>query len=99
MLIGRMNKRIELQSYVKTSGIGAWTTQVTLWAEFKKPELKTVEVAANITSELIREISIRYRTDIKKGWRVLYGNKTFEVKHTYDYEKMATILVCSEVVV
>ena len=99
MIIGRMDKRIELQSYVKKSGIDAWTTQATVWAEFKKNEFKTVEVAGNVISELMKEISIRYRADIKKGWRVLYGNKTFEVKHTYDYKKIATILVCSEVVV
>ena len=67
MLIGRMDKRIELVAYVKVSG---WTTQATLWAEFKKldPQLKRVEVAGNMASELMREIGIRYRSDVRKGW-------------------------------
>lgn len=101
MLIGRMDKRIELQTYIKTSGVSTWTTQRAVWAEFKKPDpqLKTAEVAGNITSELMREIGIRYRTDVRKGWRVLWGTKVFEVMHTYDYGKSTTMLVCREVVV
>jgi len=99
MFIGRMDQRIELQAYVKVSGTSAWTTQATVWAEFKKPDIKTVELAANMASELTREIGIRYRVDIRKGWRVLWGTRTFEVIHTYDYGKSTTILVCREVVV
>ena len=99
MLIGRMDKRIKLQTYVKVSGVSAWTTQGIVWAEFKKPELKTVELAGNIASELTREIGIRYRADVRKGWRVLWETRTFEVIHTYDYGKSTTILICKEVVV
>ena len=101
MLIGRIDKRIKLQAYTKTSGVSAWTTQATLWTEFKKPDpqLKTVEVVGNMASELMREISIRYRTDVRKGWRVQWGTRTFEVMHTYDYGKSTTILVCREAVV
>ena len=101
MPIGRMDKRIELQAYVKVSGTSAWTTQGTVWAEFKKPDpqLKRTEVAGNMASELMREIGIRYRSNVRKGWRVLWGTRTFEVMHTYDYGKSTTILVCREVVV
>ena len=96
MLIGRMDKRIELQQYIKPT----WTTQFTVWAEFKKPDptLKTLELAGNITSELIREIGIRYNSSVRKGWRVLWDTRTFEVMHTYNYGKSTTILVCREVV-
>jgi SPP1 family predicted phage head-tail adaptor len=69
-----------------------------VWAEFRKPSLKTVEATGTIVSELIREISIRYRADIRNGWRVLWGAKVFSVDHTYDYGKETTILVCKEVV-
>lgn len=99
MIIGRMDKRIELQAYIKVAGISAWTTQAIVWAEFRTPELKTLEVAGNIASELMREISIRYNPAVRKGWRVLWENHSFEVKHTYDYGKSATILVCREVIV
>ena len=98
MLIGRMDKRIILQSYVEVLSVSSWTTQATLWAEFKKPDIKTAELVGNMVSELIREIGIRYRADVHKGWRVLWGTRTFEVMHTYDYGKSTTMLVCREVV-
>jgi len=98
MLIGRMDKRIELQHYIKVAGRSEWTTQATLWAEFKKPDFKTVELVGNLASELVREIGIRYNSNVSKGWRVLWGTRTFEVLHTYDYGKSTTILICREVV-
>ncbi len=98
MLIGRMDKRIKLQAYIKTAETAAWITQTTVWAEFKKSELKTAEVAGNLASELTREIGIRYGTAVCKGWRVLWGAKIFDVLHTYDDGKSTTMLVCREVV-
>jgi len=104
MMPGRMDKRINLIEMVKTAdGAGGFKTVATsrgiVWSEFKKPDLKTEVVAGAISSVLIKEIGIRYRTDIRKGWQVLYGlNRTFTVEHTYDYGKTATILVCKEVI-
>lgn len=103
MIIGRMDKRITLQAQEKTSdGQGgyttAWVTKGTVWAEFRKPSLQTAEATGTIVSELMRAISIRFRADVRKGWRVLYGAKTFSVEHTYDYGREATVLVCKEVV-
>jgi len=99
MLIGRMDKRIELFAYLKISGTSAWTTQGVVWAEFKNPDLKIVEIAGNMASELTREIGIRYRTDVRKGWRVLWRTRIFDIMHTYDYGKSTTMLVCKEVVI
>jgi SPP1 family predicted phage head-tail adaptor len=98
-----MDKRITLQESVKTSdGAGgfktSWVTRSTVWAEVKKPDLKTEVVAGAISSVLLREIGIRYRTDVKKGWQVMYGVKTYSVEHTYDYGKTTTILVVKEVI-
>jgi len=94
VLIGHMDKRIELQQYINK----AWATQSTVWAEFKKPALNTADLAGNMASELTREIGIRYRADVRKGWRVLWGTRVFEVMHTYDYGKSTTMLICKEVV-
>jgi len=103
MIIGRMNKRVELKEPVKTAdGAGGWTTvwttRATVWAEFRKTELKTAEATGAIVSELIREIGIRYRTDVRKGWRAVYGSNTYVIDHTYDYDRATTILVCREMV-
>ncbi|MCC5465545.1 phage head closure protein [Pelosinus baikalensis] len=80
------------------TGINKWITVATVWSEFRKPNLKTEVVAGAISSVLLREIGIRYRTDVKKGWQVLYGAKTYSVEHTYNYGTESTILVCKEVV-
>ena len=80
------------------TGTNKWVTVATVWCDFKKPNLETEIVAGANSSVLLREIGIRYRTDVKKGWQVLYGVKTYTVEHTYDYGKETTILVCKEVV-
>ncbi|MPM69781.1 hypothetical protein SDC9_116729 [bioreactor metagenome] len=104
MITGRLNKRIILKQPVKTpDGRGGystvWQDMGTVWAEFRKPSLQTAETTGTIVSELIREISIRFRTDIRKGWRVVYGGKIFSVEHPpYDYGRETTVLVCKEVV-
>ncbi len=104
MIIGRMNKRIQLQEKIKTpDGRGgsksSWSPVATVWAEFRKPNLDTMEQAGAIVSRMTQKISIRYRADVRKDWQVVYGNRIFDVLHTYDYGKEATILVCQEVVV
>ena len=99
----KYTERITLLEPVKTSdGAGGWKTVLTsrgvIWCEFKKPNLQTEVVAGAISSVLLREIGIRYRADVKKGWQVTYGAKTYTVEHTYDYAKQATIMVCKEIV-
>lgn len=103
MIIGRMDKRIQLQKQEKIpDGQGGyatgWVTQVTVWAEFKKPSFDTKDVAGAVASVSLREIKIRYRTDVAKGWRVLHGAKVYPVDHTYDMGKSETFLVVKEVV-
>lgn len=100
---GKLDKRIELQKSIKVpDGTGGnatnWVTQSTVWAEFLKPRFDTKEVAGAIASVSLREIRIRYRSDIVKGWRVLYGDKILPVDHTYDKGKTDTFIVCKEVV-
>ena len=100
---GRKNKRIQLQKNVKTpDGQGGyaseWATVTTVWAETKRPQLSTQENAGTIVSELTWEIGVRHRSDVRRGWRVLYEGRVFDVEHTYDYGRVDTILVCREVV-
>jgi len=95
--------KVTLQESVKVAdGAGgyktSWVSRGIIWCEFRKPSLKTEVVAGAISSVLIKEIGIRYRADVKKGWQVLYGAKVFSIEHTYDYGKETTILVCKEVI-
>lgn len=101
--IGRLDELIELkQPTVAEDGMGGrsttFTTADTVWAEFLKPRLATMQESGSVISEMVREIRIRNRTDVRKGWRVIHGSKTFDVEHAYDPDKESTIIVCREVV-
>ena len=103
MIIGRMNRRVELVHQVAASdGQGGRTTTrvtvTTVWAEFRKPTLSVVEQNGALASEVTREISVRYRTDVRRGWRVICDGRTYDVLHTYDINREATIMVCREVI-
>lgn len=103
MIIGRMTERLTLQEPVKTpDGRGGyttvWTTRKTVWAEPRKPTFNTSIVAGAVSSDMTREWGIRYDTDVRKGWRALWGDRILDIQHTYDYGRETTILVCREVV-
>lgn len=104
MNIGKMDRRITLLKTVKNPDRqgGRSTTYepvATVWAEFRKPKMVIGENAGAIVSEMTQEIVIRYRTDVRRGWRVALGDRIFEVIHPpYDYKRATTTLVCREVV-
>ena len=102
-MIGKMDKRIDLIEPVKTAdGAGGYSTvltkRATVWAEFVKPRVATLQETGTVISEMAREIKIRIRADVKKGWKITWGLKTFDVQHTYDLDRSTTVLVCREVV-
>ena len=104
MNIGKLDKRITLQQPTKTADgrggykPGDWADVASVWAEFRTPNVKELALTGSIVSDLVRQIIIRRRNDVCRGWRVLYGTRTFEVQHTFDYDKQTTVLVCREVV-
>lgn len=108
MIIGKMDKRIILQKenlvpdgkggYKTPPGEDKWLTIAMIWAEFKTPKFSTQEVAGAVASVGIREIKIRYRTDVMKGWRIVYGSEIMTVSHVYHYGKTETVMMVKEVV-
>lgn len=104
MKAGPKDKYIILQKPTKVpDGQGGFKTTFetisNVWAEFRKPRLKTAEAAGSIVSEVFHEIIIRKRTDIAKGWRIKCGERTFSVEHPpNDFERNDIALVCKEVV-
>ena len=103
MNIGRMDKLISLIEMVRTpDGAGGYstvaTTRATVWAEFVRPRVASLQETGTVISEMNREIKIRTRTDVKKGWKIAWGLKTFDVQHVYDLDRATTVLVCREVV-
>ena len=107
-LLGRAYRNtVDIQQFVRTpDGMGGyssdWVTMATVGAYFKTPRVATVSETGTVASEMTHEIKIHNRTGspaVSKGWRVLYGAKTFSVEHAYDDEyDMTKVLVCREVV-
>ena len=103
MIVGRMSWRITLLQPVKTpDGMGGSKTNYQVagkvWAEFRNPRAKEMTAVGTVISDLVRLISIRRRTDIKRGWRAQNNNRTYDVLHTYDIDRETTMLICREVV-
>lgn len=103
MIIGRMNKRITLHEPVKTpdgqGGKGkSYEPRGTVWAELRKPKRQIAAANGGIVADVEQEISIRCREDVRRGWRVTYKDRTFDVLDAYPPGKEAVILVCREMV-
>lgn len=116
MIIGRMDKRISLQAPagIKDNQGGSnhnFIDVLKVWAEFRTPSVKELAATGTIVSDLIQQISIRRRTDVRRGWRILYETRdisgdptknitrTFKIQHAYDPDMQTTMLVCQEVFV
>lgn len=103
MIIGRMDKRVILRRPIKADdGQGGKIKTddpqgITVWAEFRKPSLQVVAVNGDVVSVMTREISIRYRPDVSRGWKLEYKNKVFEILGTYQPDKETTIMICKDV--
>jgi SPP1 family predicted phage head-tail adaptor len=103
MIIGRLKWRITLLQPVKTpDGMGGSKTTYQpvgkVWAEFRNPNVKEIPAVGTVVGDLVRLISIRRRTDIKRGWRAQNDGRTYDVLHTYDIDRETTVIVCREVV-
>lgn len=76
-----------------------WTPRAEIFTEFRKTSVATEIANGTVVSDLTREVGTRYRTDIKKGWRLMWGSRRFDVLHTYSYGRETTVMVCREVVI
>lgn len=93
-----------LQEPIKTpDGRGGfkttWKDREKIYFEFRKTSVSTGVVAGAVASDMTQDLGTRYRTDVKKGWRAVYGPRRFDVLHTYSFGHETTIMVCREVVV
>jgi SPP1 family predicted phage head-tail adaptor len=107
--LGRVYKdQITLQKAVKIpDGQGGFKksdpVEYQVYAYFKKVQTSLNEETGTIVSAITREIAIPNGPGVpavKKGWRVLFGMKTFSVEQEpydddYNREK---VLICKEVI-
>ncbi len=102
MISGRMKWRLSLLRPVKTpDGMGGSKTSYqdagSVWAEFRIPNFKETPAVGAVVGELVRLVSIRRRTDIRRGWRAQSEGRTYDILSAYDIDRETTMLVCREV--
>ncbi len=102
MISGRMNWRVTLLQPVKIpDGMGGSRSDFQpvgkVWAELRNVNTKEVPAVGAAASDLVRQISIRRRADVRRGWRAQIGGRFYDVLNTYDINREATMLVCREV--
>lgn len=104
MNIGAMDRRITLQAPTRTpdSQGGAqpgFADEATVWAEFRRPTIRSAAAIGTVVSETVIPVAIRYRTDVRRGWRVIDGTHVYDVLDVYpEGRRQATVMVCREFV-
>lgn len=82
--IGDLDRQIILQYKTRvTDGMGGFTdtyvTAATVWAKITTLRSDEAVQAMATTATVVHNITIRYRTDVRSGWRVKYGSRYFAI--------------------
>lgn len=102
--IGTLNRRVTVQA--RATGIDAeggvpdvWSgASFTAWAGFGAPGWRSARLAGALQAEITHEITIRYRTGVAAGMRLVYRSRNFAIRAITDDEEAheALILHCAE---
>ncbi len=101
-----MNKRVKLQSPSRSSDEAGgatvtWTDVASIWAAIEPLTGKEPYVVAQqLQGQVSHKVTIRYRSGLTPGMRVLYDSRIFDVKSVIDPKERHSILIlaCEEVV-
>ena len=106
--LGRLNKRVDLQSKTRTKNslsakTGTWITDQTVWANIA-PLRASERRTYNAMKETVDfEITIRFRATVKASWRISFtdpvrGTRIFEIKTVIDdsEDRRYLRLMCKE---
>ncbi len=96
---GRLNHRVQLQSIVETSdGCGgvnvSWTPVADVWANIQPHRTRSEQLAQQQFETLTHKITIRFRPDVKSGWRVQFGPRLFAITTLHDPDERGRYLSC-----
>lgn len=93
--IGKMKHRVELQTQTQTtdeqgiSVVSPWSTQRTVWARVEPFSGREYVDDRKITTEATHRITLRWQPgiDLTPAWRVLYGEKTFQIESVINIDE------------
>lgn len=103
MRIGDLNKQVILQHPTKAadtmSGLTVtWTTAATIWAAIWPVSASESIQAGGQAMTVTHRIRIRYRSVIRAGWRISFGNKYYNIVSIIDQNMRHKVLdlLCKE---
>lgn len=100
MQAGRLDRRIQLQSYTTTQdGYGqpveTWSTYATVWATVRDQSGREFLESAQIDGQTATMFTIRYRSDVAYQHRILYGSDYYDIRsiqYPEDRKRYVTIM-------
>jgi SPP1 family predicted phage head-tail adaptor len=90
--IGRLNKKVELQSYTEAKDsvggtIRTWSTYATVWAAIKPFRGRERLLAQQVQAIDQSRIIIRYDSRVSADDRVLFGTRIYEITAVIDADE------------
>ncbi len=102
---GQLNRRVSLQTVLRepdANGIRSdlWTTYATVWAKISSKDGREKQTNKAIVEAADMVVEIRYRRDVERSQRCLYGTRQFLINDVDDPEQAhcKLILKCTEIV-
>jgi len=103
LLVNRLNKRVTIQRLEKVPDdygqpVDTWVDVATLWAAIEPLRGREYFSAMSEHAEVTTRIRIRYRDDVDRTMRVVYGSIVFEILHIIhpEFDRRELQLMCKE---
>ena len=95
---GSLNRKIELQSLVKTSTptggfTQSWVSVATLWAKIKNMSGGELLHADQLGATAYSDFTIRYRANINETMKLVYRGTEFQIRHINNLEEADLFMV------
>lgn len=87
--LGKMRHRVLLQKPVEVTDAGGgrtytWTNVETVWAEVRPISARETLYGMAVANPVTHRISMRHRSDILPGWRIVYDSREFKILSVVD---------------
>ncbi|AXS39962.1 phage head closure protein [Breoghania sp. L-A4] len=72
----------------------AWADVATVWAFVEPQSAREQAVSGHLDGVVTHAVILRYRDDVRGGWRIVSGEQIFRVLATHDLDGRARRLLC-----
>lgn len=99
---GRLSSRVSLERQIRTPDASGgatteWEEVVTLWAAIDPVAAGESLSADRLSTRVTHRITIRFRTDIEGGMRIVHRTRNLRIAHWRDLDETRRFLVLEAV--